>query len=201
MFRKEDEKWKQFSDLTEIMENVGTKHAPENFTAKVMARLSEEKETVQLFSLKRLFFPSVNFGFQSNVTKTECAFYFFLTGFFYLILGLIMMIGLPLPVVMENNRWLSVQPFFGILLAFELTAIGILLFKKGSSAIRLVRIGTILYAALVILNFWIGTLYVQFPIAILFVSIFSLAGLGIAFLLGLAIDNYQPLNIPSEVHG
>ena len=49
MFRKEDEKWKQFSDLTEIMENVDQKHAPDNFTVRSMTRLSEEKEATIFF--------------------------------------------------------------------------------------------------------------------------------------------------------
>ena len=201
MFKKEDERWKQFSDLTAIMENVGTKHAPDNFTAKVMKRLSEDKEAAQSFAIKRTFFPSVHFGFHRYVTKTECAFYFFLTGFFYLILGLIMMIGLPLPVVMENNGWLSVQPFFGILLAVELTIVGIVLLKKGDSAIRLVRMGTILYTALVILNFWIGNLYIQPVAAVFFIAVFSMTGLVLAALLGLAIDHYYPETISSEVIG
>lgn len=201
MFSKEDEKWKPFSDLTDIMENAGSKHPPDNFTAKIMTRLSAEKETTQVFSFTQTFFPSIHFGFHRYVSKTECAFYFFLAGFFYLILGLIMVMGMPLPVVMENNRWLSVQPFFGILLAVQLIAIGLVFFKKGNSAIRIVRMGTTLYAALVILNFWMGTLYVQFSVVILYISIFSLAGLSIAYWLGLAIDYYQLFDISSEVRG
>ena len=103
-----------------------------------------------------------------------------------------MMIGIPLPVVMQNNRWLSFQPLFGLFLAVELTAIGIVLYKKGDSAIRFVRIGTVLYAALIILNFWIGTFYIQIPIAILFIAVFSMTGLVLAVLLGFAIDHYHP---------
>ena len=109
-----------------------------------------------------------------------------------------MWIELPVPAILNNNGWLSFQPLFGFLLALELTAIGIMLYKKGDSAIRFVRIGTLLYAALIILNFWIGAIHVQIPAAILLVAIFSIAGLGIAFLLGLAIDQYHPETISSE---
>jgi hypothetical protein len=135
------------------------------------------------------------------VTKTECAFYFLLTGFFYFILGLIMIIGLPLPVVMQNNDWLAFQPLFGLLLGAELTAIGIVLCRKGDSAVRFVRRGTLLYAALIILNFGIGTLYIQPASAIFFVAVFSMTGLVLAVLLALAIDHYHPGNILSEVRG
>ena len=56
--------------------------------------------------------------------------------------------------------------------------------------------GMAIYAALIILNFWIGVLYIHFPMAI-----FSMTGLGIAVLLGLAVDHYHPENIFSEVRG
>ena len=201
MFKRKDKNWQQFSDLTEIMENAEQKRPAEDFTAKVMARLSEQKETAQSFSLERLFSTNLNFGFRNSVTKTECAFYFFITGFFYFILGIIMMIGLPLPVMMQNNGWLSFQPILGLLLAAELTVLGIILYKKGDSAVRFVRIGTLLYAALIILNGWIGTLYIGFAASAFFIAVFSIAGLVFAVLLGLALDHYNPETIFSEVRG
>jgi hypothetical protein len=72
---------------------------------------------------------------------------------------------------------------------------------NGDSAVRFVRAGTLLYAALIILNGWLGTLYMQIPVAVFFAAIFSLTGLGIAFLLGLAVDLYSPETISSEVRG
>ena len=201
MFKRKDEDWQQFRDLTQIMENAEQKQPPEDFTAKVMARLSEEKETVQPYSLGRLFPTNFNFGFRNSVTKTECAFYFFLTGFFYFILGLIMLIGIPLPVIILNNGWFSFQPILGLLLAIELAALGIILYKKGDSAIRFVRMGTLLYAALIILNGWIGTFYIGFAASTFFIAVFSITGLVFAILLGLALDHYNPETIFSEVHG
>lgn len=201
MFRKTHKDWKQFHDLTEIMERTLPKQTPNDFTSKVMSRLSEEKEDMHTFSFRRLFPTSLNFSFSASVTKTECAFYFFLTGFFYFILGLIMMIGIPLPAIMQNNGWLSFQPFFGILLATELTIIGIFLYKKGESAIRVVRIGTLLYAVLIILDLGIGTLYIKTMTAVFFIAVFSLTGLALALLLKMAIDHYHPETMFSEVHG
>ena len=200
MFRK-DENWEQFRDLTEIMENAPQKQAPDNFTSKVIEMLPEEKERAQSFFFGRFFPTNLSFGFRNTVTKTECAFYFLLTGFFYFILGLIMMIGLSLPAIIQNNGWLSFQPLFGLLLAAELTAIGTVLHKKGDSAIRIVRVGTLLYAALIIFNFWIGTLYIQHAATIFFIAVFSMTGLIFAVLLGLALDNYNPETIFSEVRG
>ena len=159
MFRKTHKDWKLFRDLTQIMESTAQKTPPDLFTAKVMEKLAAQKETSQSFSLRRLFPTSLNVGFQNAVTKTECAFYFVLTAFFYFILGLIMLIELPVPAVLNNNEWISFQPLFGILLALELTAIGIILYKKGDTAIRYARMGTLLYAALILLNFCMLAFY------------------------------------------
>lgn len=201
MFGKIDKNIEQFLDLTQIMESTSQKTPPDLFTAKVMEKLAGQKETSPSFSLRRLFPTSLNVGFQNAVTKAECVFYFLLTAFFYLILGLIMLIELPVPAVLNNNGWLFFQPLFGILLALELTAIGIVLYKKGDAAVRYARMGTLLYAALILLNFWIGAINIQIPAAILFVAIFSITGLGIAFLLGLAIYQYHSGTFFSEVRG
>ncbi len=200
MFGKQDENWSQFSDLIEIIENSGQKQAPENFTPHIMARISEVKETDKSLSLRNSFATKFDFGFNAAVTRAECAFYFLITGFFYFVLGLIMMIGLPLPIIMQNNEWLSFQPVFGLLLAAELTLLGIIIYKKGDSAVLFARLGTVLYAALIILNCWIGAFYIQPATALLFIGVFSMTGLVLAVLLGLAVAHYDTENICSEVN-
>ncbi|MGB5218024.1 MAG: hypothetical protein WBN66_06965 [Smithella sp.] len=201
MFRKENKNWKEFGDLIEIIAKTPPKQAPDYFTSGVMARLSESAEMSRAFTFSKILPLSHVMGFEKHVTKTECAFYFLLTGFFYLILGLIMNIGLPLPIIMQNNIWLSFQPLFGLLLAVELTILGIALYKKGDSAIPFVRIGTVLYASLIILNCWISTFYIQPATGLFFIAVFSITGLVLAILLGLAIEHYHPETIFSEVRG
>jgi len=83
----------------------------------------------------------------------------------------------------------------------ELTVLGIAVYTNGDSSIHFVRAGTLLYAALIILNGWLCVLYIKVAAAIIFAAIFSLTGLGIAFLLGLAVDRYYPETISSEVRG
>lgn len=200
MFKEEDDKcWDQFHDLTEIMEKTPQKQASNGLTSIVMSRIYEENKEIKPFSLKSFFPSHFDFRFEQTVTKTECAFYFLLTGFFYFILGLIMMIGLPLPVIIENNSWLSLQPAFGLLLAAELFLMGIIIYKRGDSAVHVVRIGTLLYAALLILNFGIGTLFVQSGAAVFLIAVFSMAGLVLAMLLALAVEHYCPKTFFSEV--
>jgi hypothetical protein len=196
-----DKKGDQFGNLIEIMEKTPRRSAPDGFTEKVMARLSAEKEARRSFSLSGLFPTRLDFGFPGYVTRTECAFYFLLTAFFYFILGAIMMIGFPLPEIMRNNVWLSLQPLLGILLAAELAAIGFTLYKRGDSAAGLVRAGVILYAALIIINCALGAFYVNFSLAVISTIIFSISGLMIAFLLGTAVERCYPETIFSEARG
>jgi len=191
----------QFRDLMQIMENVPQKQPSQNFTSGVMARLSEAREISVPFSFRRLFATSLNFGFRDSVTRTECAFYFFLTGFFYLVLGFILMLGIWFPPVGPINGWFLFQPFFGLLLAAELTLTGIALYKNGDTAVGFVRAGTLLYAVLIIINCCMGALSVHIPVAIFFAVIFSITGLGMAFLLGLAVERYYPETIFAEVRG
>jgi hypothetical protein len=201
MFKNEDEKWRQFRDLTEIMENAEKKRPSDNFTSEVMARLSEKEETSGLLNLRRLFPTIMNFSFGDSVTRTECAFYFFLTGFFYLVLGFILMLGLRLPAVLINSGWLSFQPAFGLILAAELALMGIAVYKDGDISIRFVRAGTLLYAALILINGFMGAFFVRLPMAAFFNVIFSITGLATAFLLGLAVNRYYPKTISQEVRG
>jgi hypothetical protein len=206
MLKNEEEKWARFRDLTEIMEKASKQLPPENFTMKFMARLPEEKVTSWQILLRQLLgnsaFPTnLNIGFRNPVTKKECAFYFLLTGFFYLVLGSILMLGLPLSMGLHHPEWLAIQPLVGLLLAAELIALGIALYMNGESAISFTRVGMVLYAILIILNGLMGTLYIHVPVAIFFAAIFSLTGLGIAVLLGLAVDSYYPKTIFSEVRG
>lgn len=197
----DNEKWQQFRDITEIMENAEHKHPSADFTSGVMARLSEEKETSRAQLSEKFFSTTFHFGFSDYVTKTECAFYFFLTGFFYLVLGFILMLGLRMPAVIMNSGWLSFQPVFGLILAIGLVIMGTAVYREGDVSLRFVRAGTVIYAALIIINGFTGAFLVRIPVAAFFAFIFSLTGLGTAFLLGMAVNRYYPKNIPQEVRG
>jgi len=208
MFKGEEEKWARFHDLIQMMKNVPPNRPPESFTANVMARLSERKANVRQFSLRQLFgipafTTNLTIGFRSSVTKTECAFYFLMTGFFYLVLGLILMFSLQqlttgLPVV----SWLKIQTVFYLLAALCLMVLGAAFYTAGAVAVPVARIGTVLYALLVILNGLTGVISTHVPAAIFFSAIFAVGGVIMAALLGIAVDHYAPESISSqEVRG
>jgi hypothetical protein len=204
MFKDEEERWARYFDLTQIMENVPPKQPSEGFAARVMALLPERKANVRQFSLHQFFgapafATNIVIDFRSSVQKTECAFYFFLTGFFYLVLGIILMLGLAqMTTGLPFASWLKIQTFFYLLEAFCLTALGAILYIDGTISVRIARIRTVLYAVLVIMNGLTGVISTHFPAAIFFSSTFAVGGMIMAAFLGIAVDHYAPEPISSQ---
>jgi hypothetical protein len=201
MLKRKDKNWEQFQHVTEIMKNSPPPQPSENFTAEVMARLPQVRELSETYSYSSIYSTKIKFGFNDSVTKAECAFYFFLAGFFYMVLGLILVMGFWQAEVLNLKQWFSWQPFLSVLLATALAVMGLAIYRKDESAVPYVRVGILLYTALIILNGWIGILLMNVPPAVLFVVIISLSGLGMAFFLGLALYRYHPETIFSEVRG
>jgi hypothetical protein len=203
MQNEEEKRWARFENLTEIMKNAPRQEPPEGFTARVMARVPNGKPVARHSLWPRIahdpvFTTALNLGFRGAVTKSECAFYFLLTGFFYLVLGCIMMFGLQRFAGLVQPAWLSLQPLFGIVLAIGLSALGFLLYTDGRGALRAARIGTALYAVLVFLNGSIGALWAQLPVALFFAVIFSATGLAMAAFLGIAVGRCTTAGISSQ---
>lgn len=199
MFENDEGKLEQFRDLTEVMENTGQKRPADNFTSSVMLRLYEQKEQPRPVFLRQLFPNALKFSFNNSVTRTECSFYFFLTGFFYLVLGFILLMGLRTPAGLPESRWLLFQPSFGIILAAGLAIMGVAVYKDGDISINFVRAGTLIYAVLIILNGFTGAFLMRIPVEAFYNVIFSITGLAIAFLLALAVNRYYPATISPEV--
>lgn len=194
----------QHQDIINLIKSKPSIEPPADFTVRVMARLPEEMETVRRFSFRRpfrttAFTTDMTFGFRRPVSKTECAFYFLLTGFFYFVLGVILMIGLKrLTAGLPVAGWLEIQPVFSLLAALCLMALGVALYMDGDAAVRAARIGVTVYAGFVILNGWTGAISTHIPAAVFFSTTFAVAGVMMAAFLGIAIDRYIPETISSQ---
>lgn len=199
----ETEKKVRLRELTEIMGKTPKARPPEGFTATVMARLPQGNATVRRWS--SLQPPGIQAfamkwppGFGHRLARTECAFCFLLSGFFYLVLGFVLMVGLQRPAGVHPPGWLSFQPLFGLLLAAWLTAIGVVLYADAASSMRIARIGTLLYAVLVFMNGWMGVVRMPVPVELFFAALFSVTGLGMALFLGMAVDRCIPETFSSR---
>lgn len=158
MFTDEEEKLARFRDLTEIMEKAPQQESPEGFTARVMARLPEGKATVRRFSFQRpfgipAFTTDLPFGFRRPMQKTECAFYFSLTGFAHLILAFVLFLGMrALYGNVAGSSWIRVQPFVVFFLAVWFFIFSILLWRRRLAGLKAARIATFIYLEIVMIN-------------------------------------------------
>lgn len=157
MFTDEEEKLARFRHLAEIMEKAPRQEPPEGFTARVMARLPEGKATVRRFSFQRpfgipAFTTDMTLGFRRPVTKTECAYYFFLTGFAHLILAFVLFLGMrALYGNVAGSSWIRVQPFIVFFLSVWFFIFSILL-RRRLAGLKAARIAIFIYLEIVVIN-------------------------------------------------
>ena len=158
MFNDEGEKWAHFRDLAEIMEKAPRQEPPEGFTARVMARLPERKATVRRFSFRRPFWvpaftTDLTFGFRRPMQKTECAYYFFLTGFAHLILAFVLFLGMrAIYGNVAGSSWIRFQPFVVFFLSVWFFIFSILLWRRRLAGLKAAMIATFIYLEIVMIN-------------------------------------------------
>jgi len=122
----------------------------------------------------------------SGLTRRECSFYFFITGLFYLIMGIILTIGLQgISSGMAAMEWIKLQPQLTIGAAIWLVLLGVALMLDGSAGIKTAKYGTMVYIFFTIINAILMWQYLHIPFAgmfiIGFVVISELSGALLAF--------------------
>ncbi|MBF0395230.1 MAG: hypothetical protein HQK78_00485 [Desulfobacterales bacterium] len=152
---------------------------------KNFEELDQFQKIIQIFRKSLNVFPKDDFA--SNVMnqiksisyltapyKKECAFFFFLSAFFYLILGIILIFSFSKMNYMENMpEWVAFQPYIAIGTAFILTAFGFFILNKEDIIIvKAAYIFTWLNIAGIVIN----TLVLQISFCMPFVII-SISGL------------------------
>ncbi len=127
---------------------------------------------------------------RSPVSGQECSFYFIMVGVFYAILGVILMVGLhKLGASLVTPGWVRWQPQIAIVTAGCMVAIGLYLLKDGKLALRMARVGALVYLGFALLNGVFVSLERDIPVSA-FVSLLSaLIGLPTGFFLIRTIQN------------
>lgn len=197
MLSKENLDEEKFRDVISRMEKAPKIDPPENFTTEVMKRLTEgtvfhRNKYLGMPAGRWPFATDLHFGFQQPVSQNECSLYFFMTGFFYLVFGIILMLGLyPAPAESSSPAWLAIQPLFTLAAAVCLVAIGVALYVSGKPPLGAARFGTTLFAGIVILNGCLGVFFIPLPVVALLSVVFAVTGLIMAVFLGLSIRYYK----------
>jgi hypothetical protein len=171
----------KYSDIIAAVKNQQPVNPPESFTDNVMRRLPDQYPSILLVAasfVHHLFRQALALdGDQSNdLTRRECSFYFFITGFFYLIIGIVAMTGLKkISSGAAAVGWIGLQPHFAIVTAIWFFALGVVLMMDGSTGMKIAKYGTLLYIFLAIVNGMLIHSFLHIPYAGIF--IFGLVGM------------------------
>jgi hypothetical protein len=165
----------KFAEIIEKIKKQKTMDPPKSFTDGVMRRLPDQYPGILLAAAsfvhqlyKHALAPD---GDRSNgLTRRECSFYFFITGLFYLIIGIILMMGLQqISSSMATMEWIKLQPHLTIGAAIWLLALGLVLMSDGSAGIKAVRYGTLIYVFFTVLNGILIQTHLHVPYAGVFI--------------------------------
>jgi hypothetical protein len=185
-------------DIIDLIKSTPSIQPPDNFTPMVMARLPELDQGIWAKATHALFNPSGT-GVRSRwaqimpISNTrECSFCFFITGFFYLIMGIVLMAGFKaIGSSMAAMEWITLQPHLTIGAAAWLLALGMVLMMDGSTAIKIARYGTLFYIFFTVLNGILMRSYLHVPYANVFIIGFVATSALMGVMLALAVKKVE----------
>ncbi len=177
--------------IADIIRKIRSVQPPETFTEDVMKRLPDRYTGLQpttsflnrLFSRGKLMWGR-NLSF--DPATHECPYCFFITGYFYLIMGIVLMAGFKaIGPSMSTMDWIKLQPHLTIGAAIWLLALGMVSLINGSTAIKIAKYGTWFYIFFTVFNGILMWDYLHLPYAgvplISFEAMSVLMGVMLAF--------------------
>ncbi len=145
-------------DYQEIIDNIKKEipaSPPEDFTGQVMARIGKELPGIRpihgFLTPVAGMLSAFNSFSQRSIPRGECAFYFMLSGTFYLVLGAVLMVGIGTNNHL-SNQWLLWHPRITLAAAFFLIMIGYSLNRGSESALKVVKLGMPGYLACAVMS-------------------------------------------------
>jgi hypothetical protein len=150
------ENQEKFKSIILQAQNSSSVPVPDDFTAKVMDRISTKPQHKKLKIGDGLVQACKNVhpkDWTKLADESECAWCFLLAGFFYFILGIVLQGGLNmLQTRIMLAPWVTFQPQIAFITAFGFMALGLILLKKSKFAIKIAQVGSILYIGFAVIN-------------------------------------------------
>lgn len=169
------------------------------FTEQIMGQLPEIKRD-SWHTTKKFFLEPMSAGafwsFQSQghdmSKEPEGSFYFFVSGFFYLLMALLLSAGLyKIDSEWGGTYWFVIQLPLTLGTAIWLLAIAFLLARKGRLSIKMAKYGTVLYVLVSVVNGILLRPILSFPYADLFIFGFIGAGVCMGSMLVMALKQME----------
>jgi predicted neutral ceramidase superfamily lipid hydrolase len=193
-----NENMNEYKDIINLMEATPKAPVPDHFTQNVMGRVAELDQGAWAKLKQALFNPS-GAGVQSrwaqilSVSNTrECSFCFFITGFFYLIMGIVLIAGFKaIGSSMAATGWITLQPYLTIGAAMWLLSLGALLIMDGRAAVKIAQYGTLLYIFFTVFNVILMRPYLHVPFAGVFIIGFVATSAFMGVMLAFAVHKME----------
>jgi hypothetical protein len=192
---EESNRLKQLDGIARMMRDESAIEAPAGLEKRIMGRIQAhrtskwERVVEALMKPHKVSFHPLN-ALRSQVSGQECSFYFIMVGVFYAILGVILMVGLhKLGASLATLGWVRWQPQIALFTALCMVAMGFYLLKDGKLALRVARIGALIYLGFAFLNGIIVPLEWDIPVSAFVSMLSTLIGVPTGFFLFRAIQN------------
>jgi hypothetical protein len=186
---------KELDAIAWMMREEPSLDPPAGLEERVMSRIRAHRPSLWKVLGEVLLRPhEVSFhplnALRSPVSGQECSFYFIMVGVFYAILGVILMVGLhKLGASLAMPGWVRWQPQIALVTAGCMVAIGFYLMKDGKLALRVARIGALVYLGFALLNGIFVSLEWDIPVSAFMSLLSALIGLPTGFFLIRTIQN------------
>jgi hypothetical protein len=175
---EESNRWKQLDGIARMMRDEPAVEVPAGLEGRVMARVRARRTSVWQTLGEALLRPrTASFdpirALRFPISGEECSFYFIMVGAFYAVLSIVLMIGFHMMgTTLAPPNWVRLQPQIAVVTALCMLAMGVYLLKDGKLALRIARIGALVYLGYGLLNGIVVPLEWDIPIAA-FVSLLS----------------------------
>jgi hypothetical protein len=170
--------WKQLDGIARMMRDEPAVEVPAGLEGRVMARVRAHRTSLWKTLGEALLRPrTASFdpikALRSPISGKECSFYFIMVGAFYAVLSIVLMIGFHMAgTTLAPPSWVRWQPQIALVTALCMAAMGVYLLKDGKLALRIARIGALVYLGYGLLNGIVVPLEWDIPISA-FVSLLS----------------------------
>jgi len=188
----------KYGSLINLMEATPKAPAPDHFTERVMGRLPELDQGLWAKVKRSLLNPSWS-GIQSRWAqimsvsdRSECSYYFLITGSFYLIMAMVLMLGFKgISSSLAATNWIKLQPHITFGIAMWLLALGAILMMDGRKIVRMVKLGTLFYIFFTIFNGILMRHYFNVPYGDIFLVGFVGGSVFMGILLAFAVKKME----------
>ncbi|MEA3486300.1 MAG: hypothetical protein U9R20_01435 [Thermodesulfobacteriota bacterium] len=183
--------------ILDIIKEVPPVQPPDDFARKVMNEIHGMESGIWSRIMRALMKKRENVFdtemiLRGDATGGQCSFCFFMGGFFYLILGVVLMLGFgKISSGVITAEWVALQPYISFATAIFFGVLGSILLMDGRNPVKVAKLGALMYIAFAVSNGAVIQMSFGAPSAIIFGFTFGIIGVLTGAFLGIMVDGYQ----------